>query len=153
MIRIGVISDTHGMLRPQALAALAGCDHIIHGGDIGGQDILDQLAALAPLTAVRGNNDGAPWAAAVPHSAQVQLGGLTLHVVHDIATLAIDPVAAGVDVVIYGHSHKPLAEQRAGVLYLNPGSAGPRRFKLPVSVAELVLDQGPPQARIIELAV
>ncbi|HEY0062154.1 MAG TPA: metallophosphoesterase family protein [Telluria sp.] len=153
MIRIGVISDTHGLLRPQALAALAGCDHIIHGGDIGGQDILDQLAAIAPLTAVRGNNDGAAWAAAVPDSAQVRIGALTVHVVHDIATLGIDPAAEGVDVVIYGHSHKSLAEHRAGVLYLNPGSAGPRRFRLPVSVAELVLDQGAPAARIIVLAV
>lgn len=153
MVRLGVISDTHGLLRPQALAALAGCDHIVHGGDIGGQDILDQLAAIAPLTAVRGNNDRASWAAAVPESARVQIAGITLFAVHDIATIGLDPAAEGIDVVITGHSHQPLAERRGGVLYLNPGSAGPRRFRLPISLAHLTIDGGQAAARIIELAV
>jgi putative phosphoesterase len=153
MVRIGVISDTHGLLRPEALAQLAGCDHIVHGGDIGGQDILDQLSAIAPLTVVRGNNDRAPWAAAVPDTARVRIAGLTLYAVHDIATIGIDPAAEGIDVVVSGHSHKPLAERRGGVLYLNPGSAGPRRFSLPISLAHLTVDGGAVSARIIELAV
>src|SRR6476646_9037331 len=112
MVRIGLISDTHGLLRPEALAALAGCDHIVHGGDIGGQAILDQLAAIAPLTVVRGNNDREAWAAAVPDTARVTIAGLTLFAVHDIATIGLDPAAEGIDVVVYGHSHKPLAERR-----------------------------------------
>lgn len=153
MVRIGLISDTHGLLRPEALAALAGCDHIVHGGDIGGQAILDQLAAIAPLTAVRGNNDYQAWAAAVPDTARVTIGGLNLFAVHDIATIGLDPAAEGIDVVVYGHSHKPLAERRGAVLYLNPGSAGPRRFSLPVSVAQLTIDKGEIAARIIALAV
>jgi len=153
MVRIGLISDTHGLLRPEALAALAGCDHIVHGGDIGGQAILDQLAAIAPLTAVRGNNDHQAWAAAVPDTARVTIGGLTLFAVHDIATIGLDPAAEGIDVVVYGHSHKPLAERRGAVLYLNPGSAGPRRFSLPVSVAQLTIDNGELAARMIELTV
>jgi putative phosphoesterase len=153
MVRIGLISDTHGLLRPEALAALAGCDHIVHGGDIGGQAILDQLAAIAPLTAVRGNNDYQAWAAAVPDTARVTIAGLNLFAVHDIATIGLDPAAEGIDVVIYGHSHKPLAERRGAVLYLNPGSAGPRRFSLPVSVAQLTVDKGEIAARIIALAV
>lgn len=153
MVRIGVISDTHGLLRPEALVALAGCDHIVHGGDIGGQDILDQLRAIAPLTVVRGNNDRAPWADAVPETARVQIAGLTLFAVHDIATIGLDPAAEGIAVVVSGHSHQPLAEWRGGVLYLNPGSAGPRRFRLPVSLAHLSIDGAAPAARIIELAV
>lgn len=153
MARIGLISDTHGLLRPEALAALAGCDHIVHGGDIGGQAILDQLAAIAPVTAVRGNNDYQAWASAVPNTARVSIAGLDLFAVHDIATIGLDPAAEGIDVVVYGHSHKPLAERRGGVLYLNPGSAGPRRFSLPVSVAELTVADGQMNARIIELAV
>ncbi|HEU4775177.1 MAG TPA: metallophosphoesterase family protein [Telluria sp.] len=153
MVRIGLISDTHGLLRPEALAALAGCDHIVHGGDIGGQAILDQLAAIAPLTAVRGNNDFQAWATAVPDTARVTIAGLNLFAVHDIATIGLDPAAEGIDVVIYGHSHKPLAERRGAVLYLNPGSAGPRRFSLPVSVAQLTVDKGEIAARIIALAV
>lgn len=151
MLRIGVISDTHGMLRPQALAALQGSDYIVHGGDIGHPDILEQLRAIAPLTVVRGNNDRQGWAAEVPHSALLELGEVRLCAVHDIATLDIDPVAAGVQVVVYGHSHSPKAVWRGGVLYLNPGSAGPRRFKLPVSVAQLLVDGPSVTARVIEL--
>jgi uncharacterized protein len=152
MVRIGIISDTHGLLRPEALAQLAGCDHIIHGGDIGGQDILDQLRAIAPLTVVRGNNDRGPWAAAVPESARIEIAGITLFVVHDIATIGLDPATEGIDVVVTGHSHKPLAERRNGVLYLNPGSAGPRRFSLPIALAHLTVDAGQVSARIIELS-
>ena len=148
-LRVGVISDTHGLLRPEALDFLAGCAHIIHGGDIGSQAILDQLAALAPVTAVRGNNDRGAWAEAVPETAQLRLGGVLIHALHDIGTL--DGSAAGARVVVYGHSHKPLAEERGGVLYLNPGSAGPRRFSLPVSVAELMIDEGVPVASIVHL--
>lgn len=151
MHRIGLISDTHGLLRPEALAFLHGCDHIVHGGDIGDAAILDALAAIAPLTAVRGNNDQAPWAEAVPETALVELGGVRLYAIHDLAQLDIDPVAAGVRVVVSGHSHRPLAEQRDGILYINPGSAGPRRFRLPISAAELQIDAGAVASRIVEL--
>lgn len=151
MHRIGLISDTHGLLRPEALAFLRGCEHIVHGGDIGDARILEALAAIAPLTAVRGNNDREPWAEAVPETALVELGGLRLYAIHDLAQLDIDPVAAGVRVVVSGHSHRPRAEELGGVLYLNPGSAGPRRFKLPISVAELLIDDGAPRPRIVEL--
>ena len=153
MIRIGVISDTHGLLRPQAVAALAGSDFIVHGGDIGNAGILADLAAMAPLTVVRGNNDKGPWAHAVPEFARLEIGNVCIHAVHDIATIDIDPRQAGVQIVIYGHSHRPKAEQRGPVLYLNPGSAGPRRFKLPVSVAILDIDGDTINARIIELQI
>jgi len=153
MLRIGLISDTHGLLRPQALAFLRGCDHIVHGGDIGHQGVLDALAALAPLTAVRGNNDGATWADAVRETERIELGGVRLYAIHDLAALDIDPAAEGIRVVVSGHSHRPLAEERAGVLYINPGSAGPRRFRLPISVAELRIDGGAVVPRIVELAV
>jgi len=151
MHRIGLISDTHGLLRPEALAFLRGCEHIVHGGDIGDAAILEALAAIAPLTAVRGNNDQAPWAEAVPETALVELGGLRLYAIHDLAQLDIDPVAAGVKVVVSGHSHRPRAEERDGVLYVNPGSAGPRRFRLPISAAELLIDGGALTPRIVEL--
>jgi hypothetical protein len=152
MLRIGLISDTHGLLRPQALAFLRGCDHIVHGGDIGDQGVLEALAGLAPLTAVRGNNDGAAWADAVRETERFELGGVCLYAIHDLAALDIDPAAEGIRVVVSGHSHKPLAEERAGVLYINPGSAGPRRFKLPISVAELRIDGDAIVPRIVELA-
>jgi hypothetical protein len=141
-MRVGLISDTHGLLRPEAFAFLQGCDHIVHGGDIGDARILDALAAIAPLTAVRGNNDGAAWADGVPETALCELAGVRLFALHDLAQLAIDPVAEGIRVVVSGHSHRPLAEQRGSVLYLNPGSAGPRRFSLPISAAELVIEEG-----------
>ena len=153
MIRIGVISDTHGLLRPQAKEALAGSDYIVHGGDIGNAAILDELAAIAPLTVVRGNNDKGPWAEGVPATAVLRLGPVAIYAVHDIATIDIDPLSAGMQVVIYGHSHRPLAQQRGPVLYLNPGSAGPRRFKLPVSVARIDIDGPAIHARIVELDV
>ncbi|MDM0017235.1 metallophosphoesterase family protein [Variovorax saccharolyticus] len=150
-MRIGVISDTHGLLRPEALAFLQGSDRIVHGGDIGGPEILDALSAIAPLTVVRGNNDGAAWADGVPDTALLEVGGLRLFAIHDLAQLRIDPVAAGIRVVVSGHSHRPLAEQRGPVLYLNPGSAGPRRFKLPISVAELRIEGDAITPRLVAL--
>lgn len=154
-MRIGVISDTHGLLRPGALDFLRGCEHLVHGGDIGSHDggeaILRSLEAIAPLTAVRGNNDTGPWAEVLPECAQIELGGLRLLAIHDLAQLRIDPAAAGIRIVVSGHSHRPCAEERGGVLYLNPGSAGPRRFRLPIAVAELRIEGGVPRPRIVEL--
>jgi putative phosphoesterase len=151
MMRIGLISDTHGLLRPQARAALHGCRHIVHAGDIGAPEILQALAELAPLTAVRGNNDRGAWAASLPETAMLPLGPTTLYVLHDLKQLAIDPAAAGIGVVVAGHSHKPQIAERDGVLYINPGSAGPRRFKLPISLAELLIDGAVITPRIVEL--
>jgi putative phosphoesterase len=141
-LRIGLIADTHGLLRPEALDFLAGCDHIVHGGDIGGPDILERLGMLAPLTVVRGNNDGAAWARTIPDTARLELGGVALFVIHDLKELAIDPAAAGVRVVVSGHSHKPACSERGGVLYVNPGSAGRRRFSLPISAGILSIENG-----------
>jgi putative phosphoesterase len=141
-LRIGLIADTHGLLRPEALDFLAGCDHIVHGGDIGGPDILERLGTLAPLTVVRGNNDGAAWARTIPDTARLELGGVALFVIHDLKELAIDPAAAGVRVVVSGHSHKPACSERGGVLYVNPGSAGRRRFSLPISAGILSIENG-----------
>ena len=151
MIRVGVISDTHGLLRPEAIGFLAGAQYIIHGGDIGGSRIVEDLSRIAPLVAVRGNNDGAGWAAAIPPSALLQVGDFLIYVIHDLAQLDIDPVAVGVRVVISGHSHKPKVDERGGVLYVNPGSAGPRRFKLPTSLAELHISGKSVRARVMEL--
>jgi len=150
-MRIGLISDTHGLLRPEALDFLRGSDRIVHGGDIGGPEILVALSAIAPLTVVRGNNDGAAWADAVPDTALLEAGGLRLFAIHDLAQLRIDPVAEGIRVVVSGHSHRPLAAQRGPVLYVNPGSAGPRRFRLPISVAELHIDGDAITPRLVEL--
>jgi len=150
-MRIGLISDTHGLLRPEALAFLQGCDHIVHGGDIGGAAILDTLRGIAPLTVVRGNNDRGAWAEALAETEWLQLGGLWLLAIHDLAQLDIDPPAAGVRVVVSGHSHQPLQEERDGALWINPGSAGPRRFRLPVSVGELRVEGGTVSGRIVEL--
>ena len=151
-MRIGLISDTHGLLRPEALAVLAGADHIIHGGDIGSPDILERLRELAPLTVVRGNNDTAGWARALPETALVRFGEVGVYVIHDIKELAIDPAQQGVRVVVSGHSHKPLQSERSGVLYVNPGSAGRRRFSLPIAVGELLVDGADVCARIVTLA-
>ncbi len=153
MARIGLISDTHGLLRPEAISFLRGCDHIVHGGDIGDAEVLDELSALAPVTAVRGNNDNGHWAERLGETQFVQIGDVCIYALHDIAQLDIDPSSAGVQVVVSGHSHKPSIERRDGVLYVNPGSAGPRRFKLPVSVAELVIADGAVSARVVELVV
>jgi putative phosphoesterase len=153
MARIGLISDTHGLLRPEALAFLAGCVHIIHGGDIGDPRILDALSALAPLTAVRGNNDRGHWAEALPEVAFLESGGVLIQVIHDLAGLGKGGPDPGVRVVVSGHSHIPALAERAGVLYVNPGSAGPRRFRLPVSVAELAVEAGSASARLVTLAL
>jgi uncharacterized protein len=152
MSRIGLISDTHGLLRAEAAAFLRGCDHILHGGDIGGQSILRELSLIAPITAVRGNNDKGPWAEGLPETELVQFGEVCVYVIHDRARLDIDPKAAGVSVVVCGHSHRPLIEERDGVLYVNPGSAGPRRFNLPIAVAELNIDGNAITPRLVELA-
>lgn len=150
-MRIGLISDTHGLLRPEALAFLAGADHIVHGGDIGGPEILDRLRALAPLTVVRGNNDNAAWASELPETAVLQVDGVAVYVVHDLKTLPREAAAGGARVVVSGHSHKPGQREDGGVLYVNPGSAGPRRFSLPISVGELLVAGGTVQARIVAL--
>jgi len=144
---VGVISDTHGLLRPEAVAALAGVDTIVHAGDIGSAEILDALRRIAPVIAVRGNNDRDAWAAALPEIARLEIGATRIWVVHDLKELAEDPASAGVGVVISGHSHRPRVE------LLNPGSAGPRRFSLPVAVARLHLAPAGPRAEIVELAV
>ena len=136
-IIVGVISDTHGLLRPEATEALKGSDLIVHAGDVGGAQILEQLRAIAPTFAVRGNVDTGEWAKALPMTDVVEVGQLQLYVLHDIAALDLDPTAAGFAAVIYGHSHRPDAEIRHGVLFLNPGSAGPRRFTLPIAIAKL----------------
>jgi putative phosphoesterase len=151
--RIGLISDTHGLLRPEAVTALRGCEHIVHAGDIVGARILEDLAILAPVTAVRGNNDRGAWAEALPHTQMLSVGGVLVLVIHDLKELDIDPEGADVQVVVSGHSHRPSVERRDGVLYVNPGSAGPRRFKLPVTVAELLVDGASVQAKIVELAL
>jgi len=134
---VGVISDTHGLVRPEVLAALAGADHIVHAGDIGAPEVLSALAQLAPITAVRGNNDRGEWARSLATTAAVEIAGVSFYVLHDLYELDLDPQAAGFAAVIAGHSHRPLIEERDGVLFVNPGSAGPRRFTLPVAIARL----------------
>jgi len=153
MQRIGLISDTHGLLRPQALVALQGSDHIIHAGDIGAPEILRALAAIAPLTAVRGNNDRDDWASDVPEFADVVLGGIRIHVLHDLHDLDTATCGEKFDVIVSGHSHKPRIERRDAVLFVNPGSAGPRRFRLPVTLGELRVDGARVDARILDLVL
>lgn len=149
---VGVISDTHGLVRPEAIAKLRGCDLIIHCGDIGGRAVLDALRAMAPVRAVRGNNDKGQWASELPTDDVVEVGCHTLYVIHDLGELGLEPAAAGFTAVLSGHSHRPLVERRKGVLFLNPGSAGPRRFSLPVAVAHLTLAPDRCDARILDLA-
>jgi putative phosphoesterase len=151
MLRVGLISDTHGLLRPEALAFLRGCDHIVHGGDIGNAQVLETLRTIAPLTVVRGNNDSDSWAASIAETEMIELGGVHLYAIHNLAELDIDPTAAGVRVVVSGHTHRPIVDERAGVLYVNPGSAGPRRFKLPIAVGELRIDGDQVSARTVDL--
>lgn len=150
-MRIGVISDTHGLLRPEALDVLRGSDHIIHAGDIGSPEVLAALQGLAPVTAVRGNNDRAGWAQGIPETATLTLAGHRIHVLHDIAELVAGIVKAPIRVVIAGHSHKPRSEVRDGVLFFNPGSAGPRRFRLPITVGRIALVDGELVAEVIAL--
>lgn len=148
---IGLISDTHGLLRPEALAALKGSDLIIHAGDVGNFAIIEQLRVVAPVVAVRGNVDNGDWASQLPMRANVQAGSALIYVLHDIQQLDIDPTAAEIHIVISGHSHKPGRTERSGVLYLNPGSAGPRRFQLPITVARLDLRQSQWNVEFIDL--
>jgi putative phosphoesterase len=136
---VGLISDTHGLLRPQAAAALRGSRYIVHAGDIGDPTVLDELSRIAPVTAVRGNNDTGRWAAKLPETQTLEVGSTRIYVIHDIAQLDLDPAAADYQVVVAGHSHRPRQELRDGVLYVNPGSAGPRRFTLPIAVARLIV--------------
>jgi putative phosphoesterase len=149
---VGLISDTHGLLREQALEALAGSDLIVHAGDVGKPEILDRLRQIAPVFAVRGNVDTGSWAAALPASAAVEAGPARIYVLHDLAQLRLDPAAAGSHVVVAGHSHKPGHTWRDGILYINPGSAGPRRFRLPVTVARLDLRRSPWAVEFVDVA-
>ncbi|KAB7770962.1 metallophosphoesterase family protein [Xanthomonas maliensis] len=146
--RIGVLSDTHGLLRPEAVAALSGCAQILHAGDVGKPQVLTALQAVAPVQAIAGNVDVQPWAADLPHTLDLIIAGVRIHVLHDLKTLARDVVA---DVIVSGHSHRPGVETRDGVLYVNPGSAGPRRFRLPISLAILCLGDGLPRAQLQRL--
>jgi putative phosphoesterase len=150
-LRVGVISDTHGLVRPSAKEFLQGSDLIIHGGDICGADVLAELSSVAPVTAVRGNNDKGAWARQLRETELIQVGGIFIYVIHDLAKLDIDPQAAGVRIVVSGHSHRPMIEENDGVLYVNPGSAGPRRFRLPVSVAEITVSGTSVAAHVVEL--
>jgi putative phosphoesterase len=152
-LKIGLISDTHDLVRPEARRALAGVDHILHAGDICGGGVLTELAQIAPVTAVRGNNDRGAWAGKLNATELVEIGGIAFYMVHDLADLDIDPRAAGVRAVISGHSHKPLVEERDGVLFVNPGSAGPRRFSLPVSVGFIEIAGGKLSARLQTLQI
>jgi putative phosphoesterase len=151
--RLGIISDTHGLLRPQAVAFLQGCDRIIHGGDIGGAEILVRLSTIAPVTAVRGNNDKGTWAEAVPETEFFEFSGICVYAIHDLSQLDIEPSTAGIRLVVSGHSHKPLIERRDGIFFINPGSAGPRRFKLPISLADVLIEGSTISPRIVELDV
>ena len=148
---IGVISDTHGLLRPEALATLQGSDYLIHAGDIGDPQILDKLAAIAPLTAVRGNVDHGAWTRKIPATNVLEIGEISIYVLHNLQELDLKPEAAKFTAVIYGHSHVPKQERKNGVLYFNPGSAGPRRFKLPVSVGRMTIEDGRIDSKILLL--
>lgn len=148
---MGVVADTHGLVRPQILEALAGSDLIVHAGDVGGPQVLEALSNLAPVHAVRGNTDFGPWTRALPESLAVEVGRVSLWVLHDRALLDLDPLAAGFAAVISGHSHTPALEENGGVLYVNPGSAGPRRLSLPVSLAQLEVCGTEVRAELIEL--
>jgi uncharacterized protein len=150
-VLIGVISDTHGLLRPEAVAALRGAERIIHAGDIGAPEVLATLAELAPVTAVRGNNDKGAWARAVPETAVLEAGGASIYVLHDVNELDLDPSVGGFGVVVAGHSHQPSQAEKGGVLFFNPGSAGPRRVRLPISVGRLHVESGAARAELITL--
>ncbi len=152
-MRIGLISDTHGLIREEALALLWGCEQIIHAGDIGGPEVLAALENIAPVVAVRGNNDQGSWANVLPEVLQLQLGFTSVYVLHDMAQLDVEPLPTGVNVVICGHSHRAIVQRKEGVLYVNPGSAGPRRFNLAVSVAELIIKKRTVTPRILSVEV
>jgi uncharacterized protein len=150
-MRIGVISDTHGLLRPEALRALRGVERIIHAGDIGAAQVLEGLRALAPVHAVRGNNDRGAWASKLPSRLALELGGVCIEVLHDLKELELEPVAGRCHIVVSGHSHQPRVSERDGVLFVNPGSAGRRRFTLPVTLGHLILAEGRARAEIRDL--
>ena len=152
MITVGVISDTHSLLRPSAFDALRGSDYIIHAGDVGDPDILDQLCTIAPVTAVRGNVDSGSWAKKLPITDILDVGGMLVYVIHILQDIDLKPDAAGIAAVVYGHSHKPEHEIKNGVLYFNPGSAGPRRFSLPISIGKLSVAGGQITGELIPLA-
>ena len=152
-ISVGLISDTHGLLRPEALAALQGSDFIIHAGDIGDPSVLDRLSTIAPVTAVRGNNDNDAWASGVRETEVLAVGAALIYIIHDVALLDVDPAGAGFHAVVAGHSHRPSIELRAGVLFVNPGSAGPRRFKLPISLGNLAVSGTELTPRLMELDI
>lgn len=151
-LTIGLISDTHGLLRPEALAEMEGSDHIVHAGDVGSAEVLEALGRIAPLTAIRGNNDTQAWARGLEETQTIELAGVRIHVIHDLAELSGDPAGRGIRVVVSGHSHIPRISEKSGVLYVNPGSAGRRRFRLPISVGRLVVAKGEVTARLVELA-
>jgi len=151
--RIGLISDTHGLLRREALKALRGSELIIHAGDVGKPEILEELRKIAPVVAVRGNVDTGPWAEALPETAMAEAGSVLIYILHDVNALDLNPAAAGFHIVVSGHSHKPGKTERDGVLYINPGSAGPRRFQLPVTMARLNLGRIPYGVEFLELEV
>jgi putative phosphoesterase len=151
MIRIGLISDTHGLLRPEAKAFLSGSEIIIHAGDIGNAGILSELRLIAPVTAVRGNNDSGAWAEELNETELLRMGDFSIYAIHDLARLGIDPSAAGIRAVVSGHSHKARVEERGGVLFVNPGSAGPRRFKLPIAVGEIIVRGAAISAKTVDL--
>ncbi|MDQ6621469.1 MAG: metallophosphatase family protein [Pseudomonadota bacterium] len=152
-MRVGLISDTHAQMRPEALAALRGSEHIVHAGDIGSPQVLDALREIAPLTVVRGNNDVDPWADGLTDTAVLQVGEVSIYVLHDVKTLTIDPVIAGHQIVVAGHSHRPGVVKRNEVLYVNPGSAGPRRFSLPITIAHLDINGGVLNVSIVPLTI
>lgn len=151
MTVIGVISDTHGLLRPEAIEALRGVSLVLHAGDVGAPEILSELRQIAPVTAVRGNVDHGSWASGLPLSEAVEIEGVSIYMLHILAELALKPEAAGFGVVVFGHSHVPKSEVKNGVLYFNPGSAGPRRFKLPVTLGKLVVDGGTVRGEVVEI--
>jgi len=153
MTTLGVISDTHAVLRPEAVAALLGSDHIIHAGDVGDPAVLDELNEIAPVTAVRGNVDAGEWARKIPKTGVLEVAGVSIYVIHILDELDLKPEAAGFSAVIFGHSHKPHREVKNGVLYFNPGSAGPRRFNLPVTLGKLAVEAGRINAEIVEIEI
>jgi hypothetical protein len=152
-MKIGVISDTHGLVRPEAIAALQGTDLILHAGDIGSPLVLDALNELAPVVAIRGNNDQGDWAENIPETQAIEMANVSIYMLHDLKQLSFDPGDRDIRVVISGHSHKPRVQESDGVLYMNPGSAGRRRFKLPITVGALHIDNRQPSAKIVDLVV
>jgi putative phosphoesterase len=151
--RIGLVSDTHGLVRPEALAALKGSEVIIHAGDIGKAEVLDSFASIAPVVAIKGNNDRDLWAKKIPDVLNLEINGVKIRVIHNLKELETHPAHDGIRIIVSGHSHKPCVVERDGILFINPGSAGPRRFKLPVAVAKLRIVRGRVRGKIIELKI